>query len=193
MGIRSKLVELIPRSVMLATSAGIGLFLAHIGMQVGAGACWCVSAGLGWAGVGWKTAGGNMACSRLRCPPTHRPPALHRCAAPAPARTCCVQSGEGLAITTYNSATLVTLGGCAPQYRTYQFTVKETDIFVGSPPPICSVDPDTGAVSANGGMFVPSGEGRRHERCLAGWVCSACVQCVQLLLAMLAIVAGPGG
>ena len=37
-GVRSKLVELIPRSVMLATSAGIGLFLAHIGMQAsGAG------------------------------------------------------------------------------------------------------------------------------------------------------------
>jgi xanthine/uracil/vitamin C permease (AzgA family) len=31
LGVRSKLVELIPRSVMLATSAGIGLFLAFIG------------------------------------------------------------------------------------------------------------------------------------------------------------------
>ena len=34
-GIRTALVKLIPRSVLLATSAGIGLFLAHIGMQVG--------------------------------------------------------------------------------------------------------------------------------------------------------------
>lgn len=37
LGVRSKLVELIPRSVMLATSAGIGLFLAFIGMQASEG------------------------------------------------------------------------------------------------------------------------------------------------------------
>lgn len=33
LGVRSKLIELIPRSVMLSTSAGIGLFLAFIGLQ----------------------------------------------------------------------------------------------------------------------------------------------------------------
>lgn len=32
---RTKFIELIPRSVMLSTSAGIGLFLAFIGLQVG--------------------------------------------------------------------------------------------------------------------------------------------------------------
>ena len=31
-----------------------------------------------------------------------------------------LQQGEGIAIVTYNSATLVTLGGCAPQYRSYE-------------------------------------------------------------------------
>eukprot|EP00208_Stichococcus_sp_RCC1054_P001908 CAMPEP_0206139330 /NCGR_PEP_ID=MMETSP1473-20131121/5537_1 /ASSEMBLY_ACC=CAM_ASM_001109 /TAXON_ID=1461547 /ORGANISM="Stichococcus sp, Strain RCC1054" /LENGTH=611 /DNA_ID=CAMNT_0053533077 /DNA_START=97 /DNA_END=1932 /DNA_ORIENTATION=+ len=32
-GARGKLIQMVPRSVMLATSAGIGLFLAHIGLQ----------------------------------------------------------------------------------------------------------------------------------------------------------------
>ncbi len=32
-GARGKLIQLVPRSVMLATSAGIGLFLANIGLQ----------------------------------------------------------------------------------------------------------------------------------------------------------------
>ena len=114
-GIRSKLVELIPRSVMLATSAGIGLFLAHIGMQ----------------------------------------------------------AAEGLGVTTYNSATLVTLGGCAPKYRTHQYTISEADIF-SVPPTICSADAD-GIVTANGGKFLKSGgwvgageaqgsRGWRHQR-----------------------------
>lgn len=31
-----------------------------------------------------------------------------------------LQQGEGLGLVTYNSATLVTLGGCAPQYRSYE-------------------------------------------------------------------------
>lgn len=61
-GVRTKLVELMPKSLLLATSAGIGLFLAHIGLQ----------------------------------------------------------QGEGIGIVTYNSATLVTLGGCAPKYRSHQ-------------------------------------------------------------------------
>ena len=32
-GVRGKLIQLAPRSLMLATSAGIGLFLAFIGLQ----------------------------------------------------------------------------------------------------------------------------------------------------------------
>lgn len=32
-GVRTKIIRLIPKSVMLATSAGIGLYLAHIGLQ----------------------------------------------------------------------------------------------------------------------------------------------------------------
>lgn len=32
-GVRSKIIRMIPKSVMLATSAGIGLYLAHIGLQ----------------------------------------------------------------------------------------------------------------------------------------------------------------
>ena len=34
LGLRSKFIELIPRSVMMSTSAGIGLYLAFIGLQV---------------------------------------------------------------------------------------------------------------------------------------------------------------
>lgn len=99
LGVRSKLVELIPRSVMLATSAGIGLFLAFIGMQ----------------------------------------------------------SSEGLGISTYNSATLTGLGGCGPAYRTNQYTIPSSAIFsAGEPDSICTVGED-GTVSANGGLFIPSG------------------------------------
>ena len=32
-GARGKLIQMVPRSIMLATSAGIGLFLAFIGLQ----------------------------------------------------------------------------------------------------------------------------------------------------------------
>lgn len=32
-GLRLRLIRLVPRSIMLATSAGIGLFLAFIGLQ----------------------------------------------------------------------------------------------------------------------------------------------------------------
>ncbi|KAI3428274.1 hypothetical protein D9Q98_006653 [Chlorella vulgaris] len=102
LGVRSKLVELIPRSVMLATSAGIGLFLAFIGLQ----------------------------------------------------------SAEGIGVSTYNSATLVTLGGCAPQYRTFQYTIPQSAIDnVGVPgaeaDAICSLG-DTGTVTTNGGLLIPS-------------------------------------
>lgn len=32
-GVRTRIIRAIPKSVMLATSAGIGLYLAHIGLQ----------------------------------------------------------------------------------------------------------------------------------------------------------------
>ena len=32
-GIRGRLIELVPKHIMLATAVGIGLFLAHIGFQ----------------------------------------------------------------------------------------------------------------------------------------------------------------
>lgn len=70
-----------------------------------------------------------------------------------------VQSSEGLGVATYNSATLVTLGGCAPEYRTSQYTIPGSAISgVGSPDSICYVDPATGNLTANGGLFVPSGQ-----------------------------------
>jgi AGZA family xanthine/uracil permease-like MFS transporter len=101
LGVRSKLVELIPRSVMLATSAGIGLFLAFIGMQ----------------------------------------------------------SAEGIGVSTYNSATLVTLGGCPEQNRLYQYTIPQSAFDnMGSPDSLCVVDNSTTppTVSSNGGLLVPS-------------------------------------
>jgi AGZA family xanthine/uracil permease-like MFS transporter len=64
-GARGKLIQLVPRSIMLATSAGIGLFLAFIGLQ----------------------------------------------------------SSEGLGVVTYESATLVTLGGCPFEDRAPQYTL----------------------------------------------------------------------
>jgi xanthine/uracil/vitamin C permease (AzgA family) len=32
-GLRGRLIELVPKHIMLATAVGIGLFLAHIGLQ----------------------------------------------------------------------------------------------------------------------------------------------------------------
>jgi len=63
-GVRSKIVQFLPRCILLSTSAGIGLFLAFIGLQ----------------------------------------------------------QSEGIGLVTYNSATLVTLGGCPPEYRSHMFT-----------------------------------------------------------------------
>lgn len=94
LGVRSKLVELIPRSVMLATAAGIGLFLSFIGLQ----------------------------------------------------------ASEGLGVTTYNSATLVTLGGCPPSDRMYQYSISAADINSGA---VCSIGANGGA-EANLGLFIPS-------------------------------------
>lgn len=58
-GLRMRLIRLVPKSMMLATSAGIGLFLAFVGLQ-------------------------NI---------------------------------EGLGIVSYDSTTLVTLGGCPAEYQ----------------------------------------------------------------------------
>ena len=80
---------------MLATSAGIGLFLSHIGLQ----------------------------------------------------------ASEGIGVVTYNSATLVTLGGCPPAYRTNQYTIPSAAVDDGS---ICTVT--DGVASATGALFTPSGE-----------------------------------
>ncbi len=72
-----------------------------------------------------------------------------------------MQASEGLGVSTYNSATLVTLGGCAPEYRTNQYTISGSAIAsVGSPDSICYIDSTTGNVTANGGLFVPSGQCR---------------------------------
>ena len=70
-----------------------------------------------------------------------------------------MQASEGLGVATYNSATLVTLGGCAPEYRTPQYTIPGSAITsVGSPDSLCYLDPATGNVTANGGLLVPSGQ-----------------------------------
>lgn len=61
---------------------------------------------------------------------------------------------RSLGVVTYNSATLVTLGGCAPQYRTYQYTVTQESLNTAA---ICSYDNTTNEVSTNFGLFIPSG------------------------------------
>ncbi|KAL3161762.1 hypothetical protein ABBQ38_008857 [Trebouxia sp. C0009 RCD-2024] len=67
-GVRSKIIRMIPKSVMLATSAGIGLYLAHIGLQ----------------------------------------------------------RSEGLNVVTYDSATIVTLGGCPAAHQQVSYTITDT-------------------------------------------------------------------
>lgn len=85
-GVRGRLVSLVPKSIMLATAGGIGLFLAFIGLQ----------------------------------------------------------NSEGIGLVTYNSATLVTLGGCPRANRVYQYTIANTTAAA-----ICKPDPDTGLLEAS--------------------------------------------
>ncbi|WIA33567.1 hypothetical protein OEZ86_006691 [Tetradesmus obliquus] len=84
-GVRGRIVSLVPRSIMLATAGGIGLFLAFIGLQ----------------------------------------------------------SSEGLGLVQYNSATLVTLGGCPLQNRVYQYTIPDP-----STAAVCPTSSQTGQVEA---------------------------------------------
>jgi AGZA family xanthine/uracil permease-like MFS transporter len=84
-GVRGKMVSLVPKSIMLATAGGIGLFLAFIGLQ----------------------------------------------------------NSEGIGLVTYNSATLVTLGGCPRENRIYQYSIADT-----STDAVCKVSPDTGLMTA---------------------------------------------
>lgn len=60
---------------------------------------------------------------------------------------CCsigLQSGQGLSLVGYNSATLVTLGGCPLENRVYQYSIANSTAEA-----VCKADPDTGALSAD--------------------------------------------
>lgn len=94
--IRKKLVEYMPKSILLATSAGVGMFLAFIGLQ----------------------------------------------------------ASEGIGVVTYNGATLVTVGGCAPEYRLHQYTLSEAalDTACALPNGTCSA----GTCSVASSAFTPS-------------------------------------
>jgi AGZA family xanthine/uracil permease-like MFS transporter len=98
-GVRGWLLKAIPRCLLLSTSAGIGLFLAFIGLQ----------------------------------------------------------QSEGIGLVTYNSATLVTLGGCPPNARRNQFTFVPSG---GAPLPnvtdVCAVGADGKAALFEPG-WLPSG------------------------------------
>jgi AGZA family xanthine/uracil permease-like MFS transporter len=60
-GLRGRLIELVPKHIMLATSCGIGLFLAHIGLQSA-------------EGIGLVTADGATIVSLGGCPHANRVP-----------------------------------------------------------------------------------------------------------------------
>jgi AGZA family xanthine/uracil permease-like MFS transporter len=55
-----------------------------------------------------------------------------------------LQGSEGIGLIGYNSATLVTLGGCPLQNRVYQYSIANTT--TGA---ICANNPDTGLLEAN--------------------------------------------
>lgn len=74
-GLRGRIVQAMPKAIMLATAGGIGIFLSFIGLQ----------------------------------------------------------GAEGLGIVTYEPATLVTLGGCAPSERTHMYSIGDTSA-------VCSCD-----------------------------------------------------
>lgn len=104
-GVRGAIIKMMPESVLIATSAGIGIFLSFIGLQ----------------------------------------------------------ASEGIGIVTYNSATLVTLGGCPPGDRVYQVTTPlvggDIPAAIGTMPTCVNIDPtnSSSAMHPNPGLFTPSG------------------------------------
>jgi len=98
-GARGKLIQMVPRSIMLATSAGIGLFLAHIGLQ----------------------------------------------------------SSEGLGLVTFESATLVTLGGCPVKDRANMYTLT-----ADAATQVCNAT----AAAASGGVVPNLGTASSAATCL---------------------------
>lgn len=54
-----------------------------------------------------------------------------------------LQNSEGIGLISYNSATLVTLGGCPLENRVYQFSIANT-----STAAVCTNNPDTGLLEA---------------------------------------------
>lgn len=73
-----------------------------------------------------------------------------------------LQNSEGVGLISYNSATLVTLGGCPLENRVYQYTIADS-----SPEAICKVNPDTGLMSAELGPA--SSTYMCKVRAVAGW------------------------
>jgi AGZA family xanthine/uracil permease-like MFS transporter len=63
-----------------------------------------------------------------------------------------LQAAEGIAVTTYNSATLVTLGGCDPQYRSYQYTFSNDDLSSA-----CTLNETNGEAIPNSNLWLSSG------------------------------------
>eukprot|EP00887_Chlorella_sp_A99_P002223 scaffold21.g2223.t1 len=74
-----------------------------------------------------------------------------------------IKASEGIGIVTYNSATLVTLGGCPPGDRVYQVTTPlvggDIPAAIGTMPTCVNIDPtnSSSAMHPNPGLFTPSG------------------------------------
>ncbi|GLI63103.1 hypothetical protein VaNZ11_006007 [Volvox africanus] len=90
-GLRTKITTIVPKCVMLATSGGIGLFLAFIGLQ----------------------------------------------------------TANGIGLISFESATLVTLGGCRVQDRAPMYTIADTS-------KVCSLEKDGTLAPANLGPASPN-------------------------------------
>lgn len=101
---------------------------------------------------------------------------------------CCsigLQGSEGIGLIGYNSATLVTLGGCPLENRVYQYSVANT-----SAAAVCVNNPDTGLLEAKLGPPSSSYMCAVREcsprvgvagREWAGGCCKACIHWIQRL------------
>jgi AGZA family xanthine/uracil permease-like MFS transporter len=95
-----------------------------------------------------------------------------------------LQNSEGIGLISYNSATLVTLGGCPLENRVYQYSIANT-----STAAVCANNPDTGLLQANLGP--PSSSfSCAVSFVLAGWVNSLAGHTLGLFTAPAAAVAG---
>jgi hypothetical protein len=159
-GVRGRLVSLVPKSIMLATAGGIGLFLAFIGLQNSEGiglvtynSATLVTLGEG-ANSGWPMlpfvaavsywvlvtvasySAGFLLLLNLACFCVMRP---HTTSAHAPS----CSHASAVQAERQDTFRVLSPGGCPRENRIYQYSVADP-----SPDKVCKMNPETNLMMA---------------------------------------------